>query len=164
MQLMGLVSRLRIYFGLRPRSLISFFWLVLHGIAATTTNHNCELFLLAVSPAAAGHLCFLLLLLLLYDNYCCYCTKIMTKLLTLYHSLELSSIRFGVGLLDFKISHYSDYLQRLPGMPTPRDYRETPWSAQPHRLPRHSLECPTPQTTVRLPGNVQPHQAAQIRD
>ena len=64
---------------------------------------------------------------------------------------------------------------RLPGVPNPTDYPETPWSAQsqqyretpwsaqtvslpgvpnPNRLPRDSLECPTPETTMRLPGRV----------
>ena len=52
---------------------------------------------------------------------------------------------------------------RLPGVPNPTDYRETPWSAQSQqttvRLPgepkfTNYRECPTPQTTMRLPGRV----------
>ena len=69
----------------------------------------------------------------------------------------------GLGLLDFKVSYYfslryllecptSQTTERLPGVPNPTDYREIPWSAQPHALPWEFLECPTPETTVRFPG------------
>ena len=62
-----------------------------------------------------------------------------------------STVRFvlfptlGVGLLDFRVSYHSSPAETAS------------WSAQPHRLPRDSLECAIPTDYRETPWSAQPH-------